>query len=239
MAEGTKLEIVSPDLPVELHMDEATRRMLDKKQDILGDRAADAVTRNLPLQLQGLGVFHDPEVGDPDPEHLAPKESAAQEIAEKLQPFVGRKLRLKILEVNRKANRLILSEKVALYEERREKRDELFSSLQVSQKVTGTVRWRECVAYMAGEGVEEALERVVGRDTEGQEALGGAGAVDPRGVTEPVEVALLVVAGVEAQRERLVQEGPQEREAEPDAQDCQHPTCGTVCCGGGVSCDDL
>ena len=65
---------------------------------------------------------------------------AAQEIAEKLQPFVGRTLRLKILEVNRKANRLILSEKVALYEERREKRDELFSSLQVSQRVTGTVR---------------------------------------------------------------------------------------------------
>lgn len=65
---------------------------------------------------------------------------AAQEIAEKLQPFVGRKLRLKILEVNRKANRLILSEKVALYEERREKRDELFSSLQVGQKVKGTVR---------------------------------------------------------------------------------------------------
>src|SRR4029079_15513899 len=54
--------------------------------------------------------------------------------------YIGRKLRLKILEVNRKANRLILSEKVALYEERREKRDELFSSLQVGQKVTGNVR---------------------------------------------------------------------------------------------------
>ena len=65
---------------------------------------------------------------------------AAQEIAEKLQPFMGRTLRLKILEVNRKANRLILSEKVALYEERREKRDELFSSLQVGQRVRGTVR---------------------------------------------------------------------------------------------------
>ena len=73
------------------------------------------------------------------PQNDQPRD-AAQEIAEKLQPFVGRKLRLKILEVNRKANRLILSEKVALYEERREKRDELFSSLQVSQKVRGTVR---------------------------------------------------------------------------------------------------
>jgi len=73
------------------------------------------------------------------PQNDQPRD-AAQEIAEKLQPFVGRKLRLKILEVNRKANRLILSEKVALYEERREKRDELFSSLQVNQKVKGTVR---------------------------------------------------------------------------------------------------
>jgi len=73
------------------------------------------------------------------PQNDQPRD-AAQEIAEKLMPFVGRKLRLKILEVNRKANRLILSEKVALYEERREKRDELFSSLQVGQKVEGTVR---------------------------------------------------------------------------------------------------
>ena len=73
------------------------------------------------------------------PQNDQPRD-AAQEIAEKLQPFVGRKLRLKILEVNRKANRLILSEKVALYEERREKRDELFSSLQVGQQVTGNVR---------------------------------------------------------------------------------------------------
>ncbi len=73
------------------------------------------------------------------PQNEQPRD-AAQEIAEKLQPYIGRKLRLKILEVNRKANRLILSEKVALYEERREKRDELFSSLLVGQKVTGSVR---------------------------------------------------------------------------------------------------
>ena len=73
------------------------------------------------------------------PQNDQPRD-AAQEIAEKLQPYVGRKLRLKILEVNRKANRLILSEKVALYEERREKRDELFSSLETGQNVKGTVR---------------------------------------------------------------------------------------------------
>src|SRR4029078_4080674 len=73
------------------------------------------------------------------PQNEQPRD-AAQEIAEKLQPYVGRKLRLKILEVNLKADRLILSEKVALYEERREKRDDLFSSLKVAQQVKGTVR---------------------------------------------------------------------------------------------------
>jgi small subunit ribosomal protein S1 len=69
----------------------------------------------------------------------APRD-AIQEIAEKLQPYVGRKLRMKILEVNRKGNRLILSEKVAHYEERRGKRDELFSTLSVGQRVAGVVR---------------------------------------------------------------------------------------------------
>ena len=69
----------------------------------------------------------------------APRD-AMQEIAEKLQPYVGRKMRMKILEVNRKGNRLILSEKAAHYEERREKREELFSTLSLGQKVSGTVR---------------------------------------------------------------------------------------------------
>ena len=73
------------------------------------------------------------------PQGDAPRD-AIQEIAEKLQPYIGRKLRLKILEVNRKGNRLILSEKVAHYEERREKRDELFSTLSVGQRVSGSVR---------------------------------------------------------------------------------------------------
>src|SRR4029078_31954 len=50
------------------------------------------------------------------PQNEQPRD-AAQEIAEKLQPYVGRKLRLKILEVNRKAKRLLLSEKAALLEE--------------------------------------------------------------------------------------------------------------------------
>ena len=77
--------------------------------------------------LANAGLVFDIETSGVDEDEikrsLLSERAAPQEIAEKLQPFVGRKLRLKILEVNRKANRLILSEKVALYEERREKRD--------------------------------------------------------------------------------------------------------------------
>jgi hypothetical protein len=71
----------------------------------------------------------------------------------------------------------------------------------------------------AGDVVVEALERSVRAEL--QEALGRAGAVDPRGVAEPVEAALLVVAGVEAERERLVQERPEEDPAERDAGGCE------------------
>ena len=76
---------------------------------------------------------------------------------------------------------------------------------------------------LSGEAVEEALERVVLRDAEGEEALGRAAAVDPGRVAEAVEGALLVVAGVEAEGEGLVEERPQEGDAEGDPQGGQGP----------------
>ena len=76
---------------------------------------------------------------------------------------------------------------------------------------------------MSGEGGEEPVEGVVGGDAEGEEALGGAAAVDPGCGSEPVQGAVLVVAGVEAQREELVEEGPQEGDSEGDPQGGQGP----------------
>ena len=67
----------------------------------------------------------DPRLRADQPDRRLPA-PAAERAAARRRPgdrreapaLIGRKLRLKILEVNRKANRLILSEKVALYEER-------------------------------------------------------------------------------------------------------------------------
>jgi small subunit ribosomal protein S1 len=61
------------------------------------------------------------------------------ETQNKLQAMVGRKLQLKIIEINRNRNRLILSERLAVQEWRARRREELLNELQVGELRTGTV----------------------------------------------------------------------------------------------------
>ncbi len=56
-----------------------------------------------------------------------------------LESLVGRKIQVKILEVNRKRNRLIVSQKAAEDEDRARRREDLFNRIQVGDVVTGTV----------------------------------------------------------------------------------------------------
>jgi small subunit ribosomal protein S1 len=57
----------------------------------------------------------------------------------KLQSMVGRKLQLKIIEINRNRNRLILSERLAVQEWRQRRREELLNELQVGEVRKGVV----------------------------------------------------------------------------------------------------
>ncbi len=57
----------------------------------------------------------------------------------KLQSMVGRKLQLKIIEINRNRNRLILSERQAVQEWRSRRREELLNELQVGEVRQGVV----------------------------------------------------------------------------------------------------
>jgi small subunit ribosomal protein S1 len=57
----------------------------------------------------------------------------------KLQAMVGRSLQLKIIEINRNRNRLILSERLAVQEWRTKRREELLNELQVGEVRKGTV----------------------------------------------------------------------------------------------------
>jgi small subunit ribosomal protein S1 len=56
-----------------------------------------------------------------------------------LEQLVNRRIPVKVLEVNRKRNRLIVSQKAAEDEDRARRREDLFSRVQVGDTVTGTV----------------------------------------------------------------------------------------------------
>ncbi len=61
------------------------------------------------------------------------------ETQSKLQTMVGRRLQLKIIEINRNRNRLILSERLAVQEWRAKRREELLNELQVGEVRKGVV----------------------------------------------------------------------------------------------------
>ncbi len=68
-----------------------------------------------------------------------PSSQVARAYAGSLETLVGKRIPVKILEVNRKRNRLIVSQKAAEDEDRARKREELFSRLQTGTTVKGTV----------------------------------------------------------------------------------------------------
>jgi small subunit ribosomal protein S1 len=61
------------------------------------------------------------------------------ETQNKLQTMVGRRLQLKIIEINRNRNRLILSERLAVQEWRQRRREELLNELEVGEVRKGVV----------------------------------------------------------------------------------------------------
>src|SRR5437879_2946574 len=65
-----------------------------------------------------------------------PSSQVARAYAGTLETLVGKRIPVKILEVNRKCNRLIVSQKAAEDEDRARKREELFSRLATDRKST-------------------------------------------------------------------------------------------------------
>lgn len=68
-----------------------------------------------------------------------PSSQVARAYSGNLEQLVGQRIPVKILEVNRKRNRLIVSQKAAEDEDRARRRDELFGRLGVGDTVKGTV----------------------------------------------------------------------------------------------------
>jgi ribosomal protein S1 len=68
-----------------------------------------------------------------------PSSQVARAYSGNLEQLVAQRIPVKILEVNRKRNRLIVSQKAAEDEDRARRREDLFSRLQVGDMVKGTV----------------------------------------------------------------------------------------------------
>ena len=68
-----------------------------------------------------------------------PSSQVGRAFSGNLESLVNQRIPVKILEVNRKRNRLIVSQKAAEDEDRARKREDLFSRLGVGDEVTGTV----------------------------------------------------------------------------------------------------
>jgi small subunit ribosomal protein S1 len=68
-----------------------------------------------------------------------PSSQVARAYSGNLEQLVAQRIPVKILEVNRKRNRLIVSQKAAEDEDRARRREDLFSRLQIGDMVKGTV----------------------------------------------------------------------------------------------------
>ena len=68
-----------------------------------------------------------------------PTSQVSRTYSSNLQDLVGQRIGVKILEVNRKRNRLIVSQKAAFDEDRARQRDELFGKLKVGDEIRGRV----------------------------------------------------------------------------------------------------
>jgi small subunit ribosomal protein S1 len=68
-----------------------------------------------------------------------PTSQVSRTYSSSLQELVGQRIGVKILEVNRKRNRLIVSQKAAFDEDRARQREELFGKLQVGDEIEGKV----------------------------------------------------------------------------------------------------
>ena len=68
-----------------------------------------------------------------------PTSQVSRTYSSNLQDLVGQRIGVKILEVNRKRNRLIVSQKAAFDEDRARQREELFGKLKVGDEIQGKV----------------------------------------------------------------------------------------------------
>ncbi len=118
-------------------------------------------------EKQGSGEVMDAEVREQNKGGLIvnimglrgflPTSQVSRQHSSSLQELVGQRIVVKVLEVNRKRNRLIVSQKAAQDEDRARQRSELFERLQVGDTVRGRVSGLTSYGAFVSLGVADGL----------------------------------------------------------------------------------
>lgn len=122
---------------------EEGRLILSKKRaDEVGawDRLEEAYEKREVLEVPVIDAVKGGLIADVGVRGFIPASQVGQEFIRDLTPYVGRTLRVRIIELDRADRRVILSEKVVLDEEQQKKREETWARVQEGQVWTGVVK---------------------------------------------------------------------------------------------------
>ena len=112
-----------------------------------------------------------------------------------LNTFVGKELRLRIIEVDRRRRRVVASQRIILEEEQAEAKERVFSTIEEGQRITGTVQRLAKFGAFVDVGGVDGLVHI--------SDLSWGHIRHPREAVQPGEEIDVIVLGVDKERERI------------------------------------
>jgi len=126
-----------------IRIDDEGRPILSRKrieEDLAWARLREAHEKGLTLDVPVTAQVKGGLVADVGTRGFIPASQVGLEFVKDLSPYVGKTLRVKVIEANRDEKRAILSEKKALEEERDNERARLLSTIEEGESRTGEVK---------------------------------------------------------------------------------------------------
>ena len=112
-----------------------------------------------------------------------------------LSTFVGKELRLRIIEVDRRRRRVVASQRIILEEEQAEAKERVFATIEEGQRITGTVQRLAKFGAFVDVGGVDGLVHI--------SDLSWGHIRHPREAVQPGQEIEVIVLGVDKERERI------------------------------------
>lgn len=216
-----------------LRVDEEGHPILSRRkieEDKAWTRLEEAAAANLTIEAPVTAHVKGGLVADVGTRGFIPASQVGLEFIQDLSPYVGKTLRVKVIEVDRGERRVILSEKKALEEERQEQRRRLLETVQEGEIRSGQVkRVADYGAFVDIGGVDGLLH---------VSEMSWKRVTDPREVVKEGDRIDVKVLKVDRERGRISL-GLKQVQGDPWADVAQRFPVGTVVNGRVVSVADF